>query len=159
MTYKMLDASFVEELHKLIIEPHQLQGSDRDKLDSCLHRLVNKIHYEGVADIHEAAAVIVESVALSHSFSDGNKRTSLLSMMAFYLANKHKLPNLVGTDVARKIEALAAHELSVAELASWLRQLKTLSKGKLRKMSDGVSGPTKNIGPMLNTMKSRKSRW
>ena len=155
----MLDASLVEELHKIVIEPHQLQGSDKNKLDSCLHRLVNKIHYEGIADIHEAAAVIVESVALSHSFSDGNKRTSLLSMMAFYLANNHKLPNIVGTDVAKRIEALAAHELSVAKLASWLRQLPALSKGKLQKMSDGASGPTKNIGPMFNTMKSRKSRW
>lgn len=155
----MLDSGVVEDLHKLIIEPHQLQGCDRDKLDSCLHRLINKIHYGGVADIHEAAAVVVESVALGHSFSDGNKRTSLMSMMAFYLANQPDLPDLIGTGIAKKIEALVKHELSVVDVASWLRQLPILTKRNLRKLSGGQPRPAKNRGPVVNSSKGRKSRW
>lgn len=159
MTYRMLDASTLEALHELVIEPHQLQGCDRDMLDSCLHGLVNKIHYEGVADTHEAAAVVVESIALGHSFSDGNKRTSLMSMVAFYRANHHGLPNVIGTDIAKKIEALVEHELSVVELASWLRQLPILTKKQLRRISPETSRSAKNSGPLVNSKKGARSRW
>lgn len=159
MTYKMLDAPLVEDLHKIIVEPHQLQGCDRDLLDSCLRRLVNKIHYEGVADIHEAAAVVVESVALGHSFSDGDKRTSLLSMVAFYFANQTNPPNLFGTGIAEKIEALVKDELSVVQLAAWLRQLPILTERQLRKISGESSRPVKYRGPTVNSKKGRRSRW
>ena len=159
MTYILLDASLVEDLHKIVIEPHQLQGCDKDKLDACLHRLVNRIHYEEVADIHEAAAVVLESVALGHSFSDGDKRTSLVSMVAFYYANQANPPNFFGTDIAERIEALVKHELSVGELASWLRQLPILTPRQLRRISRGTSRPDRNRGPMVNSKKGRKFRW
>ena len=160
MTYIMLEDSLVESLHDIVIEPHQLQGCDQNKLESCLYHLSNKIHDEGVEDIHEAAAVIVESVAMSHSFADGNKRTALLSMVAFYIANQGNPPDFFDTNVAQKIEALAGRKLLVVELASWLRQLPKLTKKKLKRISQAQKpNKNKNKGPVANSRKGKTSRW
>ena len=151
----------MEDLHdQFVIQPNQLQGCDRDKLDSCLHRLVNRVNYEGVVDIHEAAAVVIESVAMSHAFADGNKRTSLLAMIAFYVSNRKGLPpDLTSINIAKNIEDLVDHKLSVDELASSLRSLRTLTEKKLKRLSRQPRKPEKYRGLVRNTRKGRKSKW
>ena len=69
---------------------------DKAALDSALNRPKMAAYYQQ-ADIAEQMALLVDGIAMNHPFIDGNKRTALVTGIAFLRANG-------GTIVAKKDE-------------------------------------------------------
>jgi len=92
---------------------------DAALLDSAMARPQNLAAY-GEPDAAELAAAYAFGIARNHPFVDGNKRTAAVVSETFLILNGYALmandPALVVTFVA-----LAAGELSEAELAGWFR--------------------------------------
>lgn len=62
-----------------------------DYLDSALCRPQNRHNYEGITDIVELAILLALSIAQSHSFIDGNKRTAFTVLVLFMEGNGYEL--------------------------------------------------------------------
>lgn len=76
---------------------------------------------DGKPDLADLAAAYAYGIARNHLFIDGNKRTAAVVSETFILLDGRRLdlgdPELVVTFLA-----LAAGELSEAELAGWFRE-------------------------------------
>ncbi len=92
---------------------------DDGLLDSALGRPVKKFHYDNVRDLAELAAAYGFGLAKNHAFVDGNKRAAFLSIGLFLAVNGARL-EAEPLDAIRTIFALAAGDLSEAELARWI---------------------------------------
>lgn len=75
----------------------------------------------GEPDLADLAAAYAYGIARNHPFVDGNKRTAAVISETFLILNGHEL---VASDaeVVVAFLALAAGELSEAEMADWFRQ-------------------------------------
>jgi death on curing protein len=91
---------------------------DLTLLESALDRPRNKFAY-GETDFNVLAAAYAFGIARNHPFVDGNKRTSLLAIYTFLGLNDIEL-DADEADAAAVIEAMAAGNLSEAELAAWI---------------------------------------
>lgn len=91
----MIDASKVIEIHDLILseEPGLHGDHGIGPLEGALARIDSRIHYEGLDDIYEIAAMYAVALARGHVFNDANKRTALVTALT-YLA-------LQGVDIPR----------------------------------------------------------
>ncbi len=74
----------------------------------------------GEPDAAELAATYAFGIARNHPFVDGNKRTALVVSETFLILNGFVL-TASDADVVVTFLALAAGELSEAELADWFR--------------------------------------
>ena len=92
---------------------------DLGLLESALARPQQLAAY-GQPDIADLAAAYAFGIARNHPFVDGNKRTAAVVSEAFLALNGQ---NLGATDAELVVVmvALAAGELSEAELADWFR--------------------------------------
>ena len=93
---------------------------DSGMLELALARPVNRWSY-GEDDPAELAAAYAFGVARNHPFADGNKRTSWVLARLFLALNGHHL-RFESADAVAAMLALAAGELSEAEMADWFRQ-------------------------------------
>jgi death-on-curing protein len=91
---------------------------DASLLESALHRPRNKFAY-GETNLAALAAAYGFGIARNHAFVDGNKRTALLAIYTFLGLNDVELDADQAEAVAL-IEALAAGQLSEAELTAWI---------------------------------------
>ncbi|MDZ4830187.1 MAG: type II toxin-antitoxin system death-on-curing family toxin [Phycisphaerae bacterium] len=93
---------------------------DESALESALGKPRNKWGYDGETDLAALAAAYGFGIAKNHPFSDGNKRTALLMMIAFLGLNGF---DFVGpeAEVVATIVALAAGDLSEPKLAVWIK--------------------------------------
>lgn len=91
---------------------------DSGMLESALARPVNRWSY-GEDDPAALAAAYAFGVARNNPFADGNKRTSWVLARLFLALNGRRL-RFELVDAA--MLALAAGELSEAEMADWFRQ-------------------------------------
>jgi death-on-curing protein len=66
---------------------------------------------EGPETIHEKAAELLRLLTANHPFVDGNKRTALVSTVAFYAVNGHALD--YGNEIRSLLKRLATDESSV----------------------------------------------
>jgi death on curing protein len=96
---------------------------DEGLLLSALARPENIFAYEPGSDVFTLAAAYCYGVLKNHPFVDGNKRTGILSAIAFLSLNDVSA-EFVEEEVASKVIALAASEVSEADFASWLRRSK-----------------------------------
>jgi death on curing protein len=89
-------------------------------LQSALARPENLAAY-GTPDVAELAASFAFGIARNHPFNDGNKRTAYVVTELFLGLNGY---DLIASDADAVLTflALAAGELSEAELAHWIRQ-------------------------------------
>jgi len=97
----MLNVDFVLETHDDIIKGFGgLQGFAQDKgaLESALHRVENHIAYSNVTDPFEIAALYSVAIARGHIFSDGNKRTALVCVLAYLDLSGIYIPATSGLD-------------------------------------------------------------
>ena len=62
--------------------------------------------------LHEAAAALTHSLVHNHPFVDGNKRTAVVSLLAFLNNNKKMLFVTDNDELFDKITALASHSIS-----------------------------------------------
>jgi death-on-curing protein len=93
---------------------------DENALESALARARQRWHYADGTDIAELAAAYMFGFCSNHPFRDGNKRVSFLAAVVFLGLNGH-IFEATDDDVVAKTLALAAGELSEADLATWIR--------------------------------------
>jgi death on curing protein len=93
---------------------------DEGLLDSALARPQNIHAYEEVTDVARLAAAYGVGIAKNHPFADGNKRAAFLSIGLFLGLNGKRLV-ADKAEATRVMLAVAAGELSEAELAEWMR--------------------------------------
>jgi death-on-curing protein len=114
-------------LHTITLrENGGLEGiRDLHLLEAALARAQNIASYDTKCDIFDIAASVGFGIIRNHPFVDGNKRTGLLAMLeilraAGKLAFHLSLPE---ESTSQVILAVARGEKTVAELATWLRDL------------------------------------
>ena len=66
------------------------------------------------------AAVLCARLAWNHPLPDGNKRAAWVSLREFCARNGYRLAPTSVDDAVSTMEALAAHEIDEAQLASWI---------------------------------------
>ncbi|MES2000827.1 MAG: type II toxin-antitoxin system death-on-curing family toxin [Pseudomonadota bacterium] len=93
---------------------------DEGLLKSAMARPQNLAAY-GNPDPAALAAAYAYGIARNHPFVDGNKRTAAVVSETFLILNGHCL-NASDAELVVAFLALAAGELSEAELADWFRQ-------------------------------------
>ena len=129
MQFQVPDQATILEIHEIILEYYGgLKGMlHPEMLESAVHRPNNYMAYDNRCDIHLITALMLESVATYHIFSDGNKRTALVTMLMTYRMNGINLSFDLMTN--KRLERLV---LSVADddYSLTVRQLRT----KLRRL-------------------------
>ena len=93
---------------------------DAGSLESAMARPVNLAAY-GEPDAAALAAAYAFGIARSHPFTDGNKRTAAVVGETFLVLNACEL-EATDAELVVAIVALAAGELSEADLADWFRE-------------------------------------
>lgn len=107
--FRWLTAAEVREFHDYILEPDQLTGEDNTRpLESALNRVEQQVHYGQIEiDVIQVAVTYAVVISRAHSFSDGNKRTALASMLMFLYQNGYDL-NIDAVRLAQTMEDCAA---------------------------------------------------
>jgi death-on-curing protein len=115
-------AEALKVLHERSLAVHGGPSGVRDEglLESALERPKNRFHYESVVDIVELAATYAMAISGNHPFVDGNKRAAFHAMAMFLRLNGLRLI-ADQADAARTIFKLAAGELDIPALTTWLR--------------------------------------
>ena len=90
-TRTFLSADDVLAIHKIAIGRED-DMRDIAALESAVYRPINAHQYSGISP-EEAGWVLAEAILKNHPFLDGNKRTALLSMVAFWQLNGVNIPN------------------------------------------------------------------
>lgn len=93
---------------------------DQGLLDSALDRPKNKAGYEVDSAVYGLAAAFAFRIAKNHPFHDGNKRIALIASFLFAELNGVRM-TATEVDAAASFLALAAGELSEADLAKWFK--------------------------------------
>jgi death-on-curing protein len=119
---RWLTRAQVEGIHAVQLEQHGGLPGIRDEgaLESALGRAQNQWHYGAAEDLAACAAAYGFAIAKNHAFSDGNKRTALVTMGTFLLRNGSELA-APETEAVTTMLAVASGEMSEAALAEWLR--------------------------------------
>ncbi len=92
---------------------------DERLLESAMARAPNLAAY-GEPDAAALAATYAYGIARNHPFVDGNKRTAMVVSETFLVLNGYAL-NASDAEIVVAFLALAAGDLSEAELADWFR--------------------------------------
>ncbi len=92
---------------------------DLGLLEAAIARPINKWQY-GEKDHFALGAAYAYGIAKAHAFVDGNKRTALVSSLAFMLANGTHVHHPTD-DTVRAIEDVAQDAMSEDGFAEWLR--------------------------------------
>jgi death-on-curing protein len=120
---RWLDRLVVEAMHVDQVREHGgLIGlRDENALESALARARQCWHYDSEADLATLAAAYMYGLCRNHAFRDGNKRVSFLSAVVFLELNGQSF-EATDDEVVKQTLALAAGDLSEAELANWIRK-------------------------------------
>jgi death-on-curing protein len=121
----------VDAVHWDQIREHGGLAGIRDEtvLESALARARHKWHYEEATDLPTLAAAYGFGLCRNHPYRDGNKRVAFVVMVVFLELNGLIL-KADETEVVTAMLALAAGQLSENELATWLREHVTKTKGR-----------------------------
>jgi death-on-curing protein len=116
-----VDRDILLALHDESLAEHGGASGIRDAglFESALNRPLNLVNY-GTPDVAELAASYGYGLAKNHPFVDGNKRAALLGIGLFLMTNGYRLIS-TQDDTTKTILALAASQLTEAELAQWIR--------------------------------------
>jgi len=116
-------ADVVEAIHRRQLSEHGGAEGVRDvgALASALERPRNRLAYGNPPpNLAELAAAYGFGIARNHPFADGNKRTALIVMRLFLTLNGVELV-ATAEEKYNAIMALAAGDVTEADLATWLR--------------------------------------
>jgi len=94
---------------------------DRGAVESALARPRNLVAYEACDDVARLAAAYAYGIARNHGFSDGNKRTALVTADLFLMLNGYELVSAPVENVLT-ILGVADGTLSEDELTGWIRK-------------------------------------
>ncbi|MBU1837590.1 MAG: type II toxin-antitoxin system death-on-curing family toxin [Alphaproteobacteria bacterium] len=122
MTFLLLSAQQIVDLHDGVLNPGELQGMAKDKsLDGALSRVENRLSYGMITDVFALATAYAMAVAQGHCFNDGNKRTAYRTLIVGLFLNGVTL-NVAPTVIGDQIIRLAQGHLTEDDFATWLRQ-------------------------------------
>jgi death-on-curing protein len=119
---RLVGAPLVRAMHgALLARFGGLDGRcDDAKLESALARVAQRLAYgDPPPTIAELAAECAFGIARNHPFSDGNKRVALATADMILWLNGFEL-RADEVDTVVVVQALAAGDIGVAELARWL---------------------------------------
>ena len=121
LAWVWIEASTLLAVHEEQLREHGGGTGVRDVglFESALNRPVNLAAY-GSPDAADLAAAYGFGLARNHPYVDGNKRTAFVAVELFLMLNGWDLQADDGECVLTML-ALAAGELSEAELAAWIR--------------------------------------
>jgi death-on-curing protein len=104
---RFLTVSEVTEIHDREIETAGGLAGTRDMktLESAVAAPQASFGGEYVMDIFEMAATYVNSIAMNHSFVDGNKRTALASALTFLFMSMVVKRDAQGRDISSQLRA------------------------------------------------------
>ncbi|HEY4889488.1 MAG TPA: type II toxin-antitoxin system death-on-curing family toxin [Candidatus Dormibacteraeota bacterium] len=95
---------------------------DRGLLESALARPLASFDGRNLYDTpFKRAAALAESLVLNHGFVDGNKRTAMYAMAAWLEREGYVIEAARG-ELRDLALAIASHELSMEQIAAWLKQ-------------------------------------
>jgi len=94
---------------------------DRGAVASALARPRNLVAYEACDDLARLTAAYVYGLSRNHGFSDGNKRTALVTADLFLMLNGYELVSSPADNVLT-ILGVADGTLTEEELTSWIRK-------------------------------------
>jgi death on curing protein len=97
---------------------------DQGLPESALDRPRNLLAHEPRSSIFQIAATMCIGIVKDHPFSDGNKRTALLTTRAFLYLNGQELEPRQDDEVMTLV-ALAEGSLNQQQLAAWLERNST----------------------------------
>lgn len=92
---------------------------DENSLESALYRAENKTAY-GEPDVFDLASAHAFGLSRNHPFTDGNKRTAIVTAMLFLALNGHRMTADNG-QVYVFTMALASGEIDEAGAAAFFR--------------------------------------
>jgi death-on-curing protein len=89
-----IDAQQVIEIHDLILrqEPGLAGGHGIGPLEGALARVESRMLYAQLDDVFEIAAMYAVALARGHVFNDANKRTALLTALAYLSVQGFDVP-------------------------------------------------------------------
>lgn len=121
----MISSELVLAIHEAVLSSEAgLKGkADTAKLESALSRIDNWQQYADTQDIFEIAALYAVAIAKAHAFPDGNKRTALITMLAYLDLQGVSIPPDTGLDDT--MVAVAAGQIDFKTLARHLQKLAT----------------------------------
>lgn len=111
----------VDAIHSDQLREHGGLPGIRDEniLESALARPQQKWHHGEETDVPLLAAAYAFGLVRHHPYRDGNKRIGFLAMVTFLGINGYRF-EATDADVVTQFVALAAGEVSEAQLAAWI---------------------------------------
>lgn len=120
------DSNVVEAIHAVVIE--EFGGSPGVLKHKAIKSLVARpMHYITYAecDLNYICAILLQGIASSHAFVDGNKRTAVFTCVYTYATNEVVLDG--STELNNKLENLVLQSVtekpSVEEIAATLKSI------------------------------------
>lgn len=119
----MIHLKLVLDIHKAVLQTGAgLNGQpDTGKLSGALARVESYQQYENTQDVFEIAALYAVAIARAHAFIDGNKRTAMVTMLAYLDINGISIEPDCGLDDL--MVKVAAGEVDYQELAQKLSEI------------------------------------
>ncbi len=118
----VLDETVLAVHDEQLAEHGGLSGiRDLGAVQSALARPRNPASYENCDDLARLAAAYAYGIARNHGFSDGNKRTALVTADLFLMLNGYELTSSPAENVLTVL-GIADGLLSEEELVVWIRE-------------------------------------
>jgi len=117
-----LSAVEIKDIHdSILLSNSGLKGSRPDlSVDALVGRIHSNLAYQPFSSIEEVAALYAEVIAKGHVFNDANKRTALISMLAFLDLNGYTL-RADQNAIADKMVDISDGKLGYRQFAIWLK--------------------------------------
>ncbi|MBR5941434.1 MAG: type II toxin-antitoxin system death-on-curing family toxin [Neisseriaceae bacterium] len=118
----MIDLQIVLSIHERILSVEMgFKGSvDIGKLESAINRITHWQLYENTDNIFDIAALYAIAIAKAHAFSDGNKRTAMVTMLSYLETQGVVIQEDTGLDDI--MVAVADSQISLEELSLFLQE-------------------------------------
>ena len=117
-----ISAMDLVNLNQQILQDEHQESSVRDAglLEGAVMRPQMAAHYEE-ADLIAQAALLIEGIALTHAFVDGNKRTALAAGTIFLDLNGVYI-DCAPTEFGQQILELVQRTSTLESFTAWLRE-------------------------------------
>ncbi|KAF1952493.1 hypothetical protein CC80DRAFT_596584 [Byssothecium circinans] len=97
LTHRFLTTNQIKRIYAIAIANNP--PTQPSLLESAVQSPINTAYYENNQDLFSLAGILSTKILKNHAFSDGNKRTGLLSADMFMRVNGYRIqPNLLAAE-------------------------------------------------------------